>query len=392
VSAHQHLHQTALALFVLAACTVAGSGAQWSRQPGDRVRDAFGPVVGDTATACRGACGGGCLTKSCIEAVTYEVAASDRLRRVRSYTCGTHQGCREHDDCLDRCLQRRQQGLDCEGQCHAEALKTYGFESGTSWAAGGGPFDNDRITFEYTRDAPGAPEPLFRCPAGSQLNTASGARCLAVDGREVTPVFDAYAGAAGGVGVTGFRSGRVCRAGGTSSVCEQTVDVTIAGDAQCAQAGGARPCTWYGFEFDYTNADPAAPLVCSTYGATDDFMGRVVGRALTAVPADESTELGALLGKMQGELARGRSLTDLLSGIKVRPAGQPAPAVEAPPGPAPGVPSSVDLPSASGHLVVPMYELADGAVPGSVLVREVRCTHNGSPVLETSFRLHFSGR
>jgi hypothetical protein len=55
------------------------------------------------------------------------------------------------------------------------------------------------------------------------------------------------------------------------------------------------------------------------------------------------------------------------------------------------VPSSVDLPSASGHLLVSMYELSDGAAPGSVLVREVRCRHNGAPVVETSFRLRFAG-
>jgi hypothetical protein len=263
----------------------------------------------------------------------------------------------------------------------------------TVWTAvGGGPFDSDRITFEYTRDAPGAPEALFRCPAGSRLSTASGARCLTSAGREMTPVFDAYAGGTGGIAVSGFRSGRLCReADGTSRVCEQAVDVPITGDAQCPQTGGAKPCTWYGFEFDYTNANPAVPLACAAYGATDDFLGQLVGGALTTIPADQSTELGAVLGKIQGELAQGRSLTDILSGVKVRPAGQPAPPVDAPPLPAPGVPSSVDLPSASGHLLVSMYELSDGAAPGSVLVREVRCRHNGAPVVETSFRLHFAG-
>ena len=70
-----------------------------------------------------------------------------------------------------------------------------------------------------------------------------------------------------------------------------------------------------------------------------------------------------------------------------RPAGTPPT-----PAASPGAPRSVQLPSASGRLLVPMYELRDGGAPGSVVVRKVRCIQNGSPVLETTFRLHFSSR
>lgn len=134
------------------------------------------------------------------------------------------------------------------------------------------------------------------------------------------------------------------------------------------------------------------PLVCSTSAADEDFLGGVVKRALTAVPADRTTELGAALGHIQGELGRGRSLTDVLSGIKVTPAGGAPVGGTTPGGGVPGVPSSVPVSSARGHLVVPMYELADAAAPGAVLVREVRCTQNGAPVVETTFRLHFTAR
>jgi hypothetical protein len=39
-----------------------------------------------------------------------------------------------------------------------------------------------------------------------------------------------------------------------------------------------------------------------------------------------------------------------------------------------------------------MFELGSSGAPGSTLLREVRCSHNGSPVLETTFRLRFRSR
>jgi hypothetical protein len=366
--------------FALAVCTTTASSTdQWARQPGERVRDVFSPIGG----SCRGACGPGCPTASCEATVTYECASPDRLRRVRTFSCGTHQACRQHDDCLDRCRQRQGQGFDCDAVCHTEVVEQYGVDRATSWIRGGGPFDDQRITFEYTRDAPDGPEPLFRCPDGASLSCGAGAgRCVTGASAEVTPVFDAYAGGARGMQVSGFRSGRVCGSGGSqSSVCEETVDVAVTGER-----------AWYGFEFDYRNADPSAPLQCSASGAEDDFLGGLVKNLATVMPADRSTELGALFGQIQNELGRGRSLTDVLSGISVRPAGEPAPVESAAATAKPGVPSSVPMLSASGHMVVPMFELGSGGAPGSVTVREVRCTHKGSPVLETTFRLRFGGR
>jgi len=53
----------------------------------------------------------------------------------------------------------------------------------------------------------------------------------------------------------------------------------------------------------------------------------------------------------------------------------------------PPIPRSVDLPAASGHLFVPMYQLAAGVEPGQPKERRIRCTHKGAPVLDTVFRL-----
>jgi hypothetical protein len=385
------VRKAVLALFAFAVCTAAGSSGQWARQPGDHVRNAFGPTVGLVATACRGACGGGCPS-SCSLSVTYERVGADRLRRVRTYTCGTHPACRTHDDCLDRCRERQAQGLDCDAACHEEAVQQYGVENALSWASGGGPYEGAPITFEYTRDSPNGPEPMFRCPAGARVTgTAAAGRCVTASGEDVTPVFDTYVGGAATVHVSDFRSGRVCRDGDVASgVCHEATDIDVTGEARCDEAGTSKPCTWYGFELNYANADPSAPLLCSS-GAQEDFLGRVMKDALTKMPVDQSTQLGAALGHLQEQLRQGRSLQDVLSGITITPAGQPAVPKPTPP-PPPGVPSSVTLPSASGHLLVPMYEYRDGAAPGSVLVREVRCTLKGTPVLETTFRLHFADR
>ncbi len=208
-------------------------------------------------------------------------------------------------------------------------------------------------------------------------------------GEEVTPVFDTYAGGPDTVRVSNFRSGRVCPDGERASgVCEQATDIDVSGESRCDQAGTSKGCTWYGFEFDYAPVHSSAPMFCASSGADEDFLGRVMKDALTKMPVDQSTQLGQALGEIQRQLGSGRSLQDVLSGITIRPAGQPAPP---PPAPTPGVPASVKLPAAGGHLLVPMFEFRDGGAPGSVLVREVRCTLAGSPVLETTFRLHFGG-
>jgi hypothetical protein len=120
-------------------------------------------------------------------------------------------------------------------------------------------------------------------------------------------------------------------------------------------------------------------------------MGGVVKSLITFAPADDSTELGQLLGKIQNSLGRGASLTDVLSGIRVSPAGK-APPPPPDPGTTPGVPGAVPLPAASGHLIVPMFDVREGAAPGSTIVRDIRCAHKGVPVLETTFRVQFPAR
>ena len=143
------------------------STAQWSAEPGATVRNAFGPQAGNSANECRGACGAGC-PDSCAKTVSYECQDASRLRRVGAYDCGTHQGCRVHDDCLDACLQSGAQGRSCATQCDAEIMDRFGFESAGSWLMGEGPYDGE-ISFEYTRDAPDAWSAFGHHGAGGSL-------------------------------------------------------------------------------------------------------------------------------------------------------------------------------------------------------------------------------
>lgn len=373
------------------------ASAQWAAEPGDTVRNGFGPVSNLRPSVCRGACGMDCPS-SCEQGVQFECAGGGKLLRIRSYSCGTHQGCREHDDCLDRCVQEHAPGYDCAAECHAQAVSDWGLERAGPWAAGAGPYEGDPISFEYTRDTPDGPDAFYRCPRGAQLQCAQGlGRCLAGE-QSVEPVFDTFAGGAtGAVTVTGFRSGRVCVEGGQpSSVCQPSVDIQVTGEESCAQAGGEQPCTWYGFELDYRNADPVEPLICQTSAADGDFLGGVMAKVIeSAPPRDKSepeSELGKLFGHFQKELNSGKSLDQVFSGISITTAdGKTLGGAPADTFPAPGVPGEVALSGPSGHLLVPIFELQNASPPGSTVEHQVRCLQSGQPVIETTFRLHFSG-
>ncbi len=369
--------------------------AQWAAEPGERVRNAFGPVESRAVRACRGACGPDCPS-TCTRRIVFECADDDRLRRVRTLACGTHQGCREHDDCLDRCSQQQAQGFDCANQCNAQAIADYGFEVAGPWAMGGGPYDGE-IVFEYTVDRPGAPEAAYRCPDGAERSCGDdGASCVA-GGTEVSPVFASYPDTeSGALEVLGFRSGRVCLDDGEpASVCENGVEIQITGDAPCPGEEAGENCSWYGFELEYDHAAAGETLACTSTGADEDFLGGVVTRVIEAMPAQQGSALGDLLGGLQKGLEGGGSLADVLAGITVTPndgSGRTLGSAAAEPAQPPGVPKTVSLDAPSGRVLVPMYETRDGSRGRSQIIRDVRCTHRGVPVLETSFRLQFANR
>ena len=372
------------------------SAAQWSAEPGATVRDAFGPSSTSKGNRCRGACGAGC-PDSCAQAVTYECLDASRLRRVVTYQCGTHPGCRAHDDCLDSCLENAAQGTDCSSRCDNRVLQDYGFESATSWFGGGGPYDG-KIRFQYTRDAPGDLEPAYRCPEGARRLCGDDAGCVAAGGGRVAPVFDSYPdAAAGAMRISAFRSGPVCG----DSVCAQADAIQVTGADSCP--GGQ--CTRFGMEFDYENADPTAPLECSTStsGGDDDFVGGLLKQGADALssrgalPDDpgadsEGDGMAQLMGLFGKVLSSADSPEDV--NISMAPLDESGNPIEsqrvgsAPRDGPPPIPRSVDLPAANGHLFVPMYQLSDGLKAGQAKQRKLTCTHKGAPVLETIFVLN----
>ena len=379
-------------LLTLSALLPQHAAAQWSANPGDTVRNAFGPSKGLNVPLCRGACGANCPS-TCEETVQFECAGGERLLRVQSYSCGTHRGCREHDDCLDRCSEDKAEGYDCATECHAEAVGNWGLDKAGFWAAGGGPYEGAPITFQYTMEHPAGPEAIYRCPALASLQcNAHGGSCI-TGNTPVDPQFESFVG--GGsqtVKVSGFRSGAICLANGhPNSVCQNTVDITITGNDRCAQADGAQPCTWYGFELDYQNANPSEPLYCQSSAADEDFLGGVVSSAIEAAPGGVEGDLGKLLGQFQKDLSSGKSLDQIFSGITVTTAdgktlGEPEPAEAFETA---GVPNEITLNGASGHILVPIFERKDASAPGTNVEHQITCRQAGRPVLETTFRLHF---
>jgi hypothetical protein len=388
---HSKLHRAWLiAVAVSGLFLPVAASAQWSAQPGETVRDGFGPArANGSASVCRGACGAGCPS-TCRDSVRYECVAGSRMRRVKTHVCGTHQGCREHDDCLDACEQSGSQ-LDCDAKCHQEAVEKYGLENTTSWVGGRGPYDGSPITFEYTRDEPDALQPAFRCPDGAKLQCAGASAQCVSGGTAVEPVFDSYpAAGAGSMHVSRFRSGRLC----AGRVCGQASDIEVSGEETCA--GSA--CTRFGMEFDYRNADPSMPLECSvsTHGGNGDFVNNLIKKGLDAAPEDgEKSGMNEGMAGLLGVFKKVVEGVEAGQGVSMAPLGPDGKPIESqrvgtPPrsGPPP-VPARVDLPTASGHLVVPMYQVAEGPTAGRAAVKEIRCSHKGVPVLETTFRLSF---
>ena len=392
----------ALLLLGLAAVVAAPVQAQWSAEPGTTVRNAFGPSAGALANTCRGACGGGC-PDSCERTVTFECADDAGLRRIVAYRCGTNTACRSHDDCLDACVENAggANSKDCQASCDADVVARHGPIAAAAWLAGQGPYDG-QIQFEYSTDSPESLQADYVCPTGSKRQCNGAVGCLTSNGELFEPLFGGYHGAqSNAMRVSLFRAGLVC----DDHVCTYGVDIPVTGRDMCA---GER-CTRFGVEFDYSNANPAAPLECTTMtlGQESDFINTLLkqgGDAIdsrAATDADESpavgkkedgmAELAGLFGKI---IASGKSTEDI--DVSITPLdkdGNPIVSQRVGTQPSEGpppVPRAVDLPSDSGHLLIPMYQLAKGLQPGSVTEKRVKCSHLNQPVLEATFRLRGS--
>jgi len=135
---------------------------------------------------CRDACGPDC-PDTCDKSEYNECTKDGKaILVVTKYICGTHQGCRDHDDCLDACIAPYEYGNfpgtdvtwadvefwgvgGCQRDCHLEALEYasqqfpgQGPSTVHSWASGGGPYDGSD-TWEYTRDTKDGPDRIEPC-------------------------------------------------------------------------------------------------------------------------------------------------------------------------------------------------------------------------------------
>ena len=63
--------------------------------------------------------------------------------------------------------------------------------------------------------------------------------------------------------VSNFKSGPACTDNESFGwICHNTKDVYVTGQSKCTWNGESKPCTWYGFEFDYSGNKKGATIDC----------------------------------------------------------------------------------------------------------------------------------
>ena len=68
--------------------------------------------------------------------------------------------------------------------------------------------------------------------------------------------------------IDNFRSGLDCRYADPNAqadigwICFETETILMTGQGRCVFNGETRACNWYGYEFDYTNAQPDEEISC----------------------------------------------------------------------------------------------------------------------------------
>lgn len=103
-----------------------------------------------SGSECRWACGGNC-PESCVDHADVVVwilepivGAYYRFTYSSVIACGTHEGCRWHDDCFDACAAATGESEwweACHMGCNDYVAYKYPLAWGYSWQGGGGPYD-----------------------------------------------------------------------------------------------------------------------------------------------------------------------------------------------------------------------------------------------------------
>ncbi len=124
-----------------------------------------------SGSLCRGACGPDCPS-TCTPLNDQHTCVTDShgcvyLCVYKVISCGTHAGCREHDDCYDNCADRDDETVLCPsgGECHCacdlQCEEHYGASNCGHWLVGYEPYDSMLNFSNLTRQS----GPFDSCPA-----------------------------------------------------------------------------------------------------------------------------------------------------------------------------------------------------------------------------------
>jgi len=323
------------------------------------IKNEFGPFN----ALCRGACGPDC-PGSCEELQTTECISATRYLTTLYFQCGTHEGCRVHDQCLDECFAQydpETSGFDlkydfylgdCQKRCHEEANE---FADGLlqssddpevqfwkdatamnlAWVAGHGPNDG-KMTFAYTRETSDGDDWVDDCPVCSLCEDSSCRPDPSQDGCEpvnifgdphiVTPdglAFDFHA--TGDFLLAGTADGRFRLAGRFEAIADDLaittgLAATVQGRKVEAYFGPSLEVLVDGSQTDDGDLELAPGAILRKDGARAtlrlDGVGSVLvertRRALQVgfVPAGDAPPLRGLLGEIDGEPANDLPTSD----------------------------------------------------------------------------------
>lgn len=161
------------------------------------LRDVYARDPGMASGAlCRGTCGVDCPGKLTCD-VPYDRIICENVgdhhvwhTYVNYATCGTHQGCRDHDACYDYASMMPVWGFGgvlvgpMYRACDLEAMCGYSFKQGVTWALGGGPYDGRLAYADYAYSTPGC---LGPCPENVAPEGEAEIMLTCLEDRELWP-------------------------------------------------------------------------------------------------------------------------------------------------------------------------------------------------------------
>lgn len=161
-------------------------------------------------------------------------------------------------------------------------------------------------------------------------------------GCSITPVTRTVPTSA--VQITNFRSGLACTnsksaANAKGWICQPTSDVFVTDQGTCVYNGMTEPCTWFGYEFDYSQSKEHSTLQCTSE---------------TSRPIDSGNPSGVLAKHVSSQQFE------------------------------------LELDGESGHFYSPQYFVFAVTDPDdALLVAAITCRSEGSVLFQARYKVHF---